>query len=253
MLRATLATLLISPLAFAACGGDAESGSPEHDQIATGVGGLLADPDGGEKATFDDAVFGLRGRFGTGLALSSAGVISGSRGNLTLKYEYGCKDTGGGNASDCTTAASADFKVEWKGKLEKAKYKLEIDRKGEWKLTALSSDTVIANGHTSYSVKSDFKDKTADVRYKYDFDFDTQYQQVQIRTSDGALVGGTATFDLDAKQKSDDGTTVLKTHTKMRTKVTFEADGTATLELDSKYRYKLTLESGEVRFDSKIE
>jgi len=246
-------TLVLTSALLFGCGGAGESGSPEHDQIATGVGALMADSSGGQRVTFADAVFALRGTLGTGLSLDSPGVVTGQRGEMKLKYEFTCKDASDAVVATCPTAASADVKVEWKGKIDDTRYKLEIDRKGDWKIVGLTSEVATADGHTSYSVKSDFKDKSEDLRYKYDFDFDTKYRAVQIRLSDGALVGGTADFDLDAKQKSEDGMTVLKTHTKMRTIVEFTPEGEALISLESKFKYKLDLGNGEVTFEEKIE
>lgn len=233
-----------------ACGSDSD---PQYDRVAAGLSAMTADPNGGDARTFNDAVMAARGDLASGLTLSDAGLVSGARGNLTLKYEFKCKDAEELELSSCRGAASADFKAEWKGAVESTRYKLEVDRHAEWKVRAFDGSVATINGHSSYRLKSDFKDTEDDLRHKYDFDFDAHYQDVEVRVSDGALLSGQATFDLDAKEKADDGTETVKSRLSIKTKVTFEAGNQAVVDLDSKYKYRIKLDTGDLTYEGRVD
>lgn len=232
-----------------ACGAESD---PQYDQIATGMGAMVADPQGGEARTFHDSILAARGEIPLGLQLASGGLFVGQRGELELRYELTCKDASGATLADCAAAASADYKAEWKGKVENERYKLEVDRKGEWKVTGFDGEIATVEGKTHYTVKSDFKDSAEDVRHKYDFDYDAHYHKVQVRVSDGVIVGGTADYDVDAKEKHEEDETQIKSSLKLKIDAVFEESGEAILSFDSKYKYKLQ-EDGEVVWMEKIE
>jgi hypothetical protein len=233
-----------------ACGADSD---PRYDRIATGLSAMTADPNGGDARTFHDSVLAARGTFATGLTLGSGGVVAGARGDLTLKYELACKDLQDAALSTCDGAASADVKAEWKGKVESTHYKLELDRHAEWTVRDFDGVTATIHGHSSYRIQSDFKDTEADLRHKYHFDFDAHYQDVAVRVSDGALVSGRASFDLDAKEKADDGSETVKTQLKVKTVVVFEDGNEAVIDLDSRYKYRIKLDSGELSYEGRID
>ncbi|MCC7384864.1 MAG: hypothetical protein IT384_23655 [Deltaproteobacteria bacterium] len=251
MLRTlSISTLALAATGLVACGADSD---PQYDQVATGLSAMMADPNGGESRTFLDAVMAARGDIATGLSLTSDGLVTGQRGELVLKYEFKCKDLQDAIVSSCDGAASADFKAEWKGKIDDARYKLEVDRKAEWKVKDFNGEIATINGHTSYHVKSDFKDHDEDIRHKYDFDFDAQYHDVGVRVSDGMLMSGRADFDLDAKEMSDDGTATIKTQLKVKTVVTFSEGNEAIVDLDSKHKYRIKLDSGDLSYEGRID
>ena len=231
-----------------ACGAESY---PQYDQIATGMGAIVADPEGGEPRTFHDSILAARGELPLGLQLASDGLFIGRRGDLELRYELTCKDASGTTLAECAAAASADYKAEWKGRIENERYKLEIIRKGDWKVTGFDGELATIDGQTHYSVKSDFKDSAEDLRHKYDFDYDAHYHDVVVRVSDGVIVGGTADYDVDAKEKLREDETKIKSQLKLKIDAVFEESGEAVLSFDSKYKYKLH-EDGEVVWMEKI-
>lgn len=233
-----------------ACGTDSD---PQYDRVAAGLSAMTADPNGGDARTFHDAVMAARGDLASGLASSSAGLASGARGGLTLRYEFNCKDGQELELASCQGAASADFKAEWKGAVESTRYKLEVDRHAEWKVRAFDGEIATIDGHSTYHLKSDFKDREDELRHKYDFDFDAHYQDVAVRVSDGALMSGRATFDLDAKEKAEDGSETVKSQLKIKTVVTFEDGNQAVVDLDSKYKYRIKLDTGDLDYEGRVD
>lgn len=233
-----------------ACGSDSD---PQYDRVAAGLTAMAADPNGGDARTFNDAIMAARGDLASGLALSSAGLVAGARGGLTLKYEFKCKDAQELDLGGCDRAASADFKAEWKGTVESSRYKLEVDRHAEWKVRAFDGAVATIDGHSTYRLKSDFKAPEEDLRHKYDFDFDAHYQDVAVRVSDGVLLSGRATFDLDAKEKTRDDTETVKSQLKIKTVVTFEDGNQAIVDLDSKYKYRIKLDTGDLAYEGRID
>jgi hypothetical protein len=226
-------TPIIGLFGLVACGG---SGGGEYDAIATGMSSLMADPQAGESKTFSDLTIAARGQAPLGLTLSGDKWV-GLRDQLELSFEVSC------TASPCD--GSADLKVDWKGKVEEEKYKLEIERKGDWKSRVLDDERLRVEGTATLKMKSDFKDSAEDLRHKYDFESTSTYDVI-VRSSDGAILSGTAKIDLHAKEKAEDGSETIKSDLKMKLDVTFEESG-ADLVFESKTKYRLKLDSGEVQ------
>lgn len=239
-----LLVLPITALGITACGG---GGSSEYDPIATGLSGLMADPDAGETQTFKDLVLAWRGQTPVDLSLDGDDIYVGRRGELDFRFELDCLDTSA-KIVRCDAKSDADAKISWKGKIENTRHKLEIDRNARIKVTSLDENRLRIQGDLDYSIQSDFKDKDEDYRHKYDFDADAKYDVVVMR-SDGAIESGKLEADIQAKEKLEEDDTKIKSELKTKMVVTFLDGETSEVDFDSKSKYKLHLVNGALELE----
>lgn len=227
-----------------ACGG---GGSSEYDSVASGLSGMMSDSNAGESRTFNDLVLSWRGEPPLDLTLEGDDIFVGRRGELDYRFELDCFDTSA-KIVRCDASSDADAKISWKGKIENERYKLEIDRKAQVKVTSLDEDRLRIQGDLDYSVKSDFKDYQDDIRHKYDFDADAKYDVVVMR-ADGTIESGKLEADVHAKEKFEDDDTKIKSELKTKMVVRFLDGETSEIEFDSKTKYRLHLTNGDLELE----
>ena len=239
-----LFALPLTAFGVAACDG---GGSSEYDPVATGLSSLMSDPDAGETQTFKDLVLAWRGQTPVGFTLEGDDIYVGRRGDLDFRFELDCVDTSA-KIVRCDAKSDADVKITWKGKIENAKYKLEIDRSAKVKITSVDEERVRVQGDLDYSLKSDFKDKLEDYRHKYDFDADAKYDVVVMR-ADGAIESGKLEADVSAKEKLEEDNTKIKSELKTKMVVRYLDSQTSEVDFDSKAKYKLHLVEGGLELE----
>jgi hypothetical protein len=214
----TNAVLSFGFVLAAACGGS----DTTYDDVATGVSGLISDQQGGDAQLFADAMLSLQGTV----------PIQLTRGALDVEINL---DADGS-------------RVNWKtkGSIEQTRYKLELDRRGDWTISDRGEEVAKINGTSDAEVKSSLKDRETDEKRKYRLDYHAEYRDIEVRTVDNAAIGGELELKLKVKATEKDSFEKIKEELEVKARITFEADGSANIELDEKYKYKLKVVSGEL-------
>jgi hypothetical protein len=219
--------LPIAAFAFA-CGAPTDD---EYGRAAQGLGAMVADENSGETSGFSDAVVAVRGGLPVGFNIELEGKLTGTRGEITSVFEI---------------SGDGDLKLSWKGKSENEKWKLEIDRSANWKVSEYSSDVAKVNGQGQFKTK--FASKTEEAASKYEFDYDAKYHDVLVRTSDNAVIGGTIEYDVHVKEMEKTDETKVKSDFKVAAEVAYDAESQAVMTLDSKMKYRVK-SSGDVELE----
>lgn len=236
-------------LSLAACAQQqSELSNEDYDDIAAGVGAMVAMPGGGgEVGSFEDAV-------STATDDSSGSAIEGLgaheivvRAGLTYEYRVECFDADGIELEVCGEGTdSATISVSWSGDIDTPRFDASIDRSGEWSLSGLQSDTAVIAGNGSFEVSSEFQAIYRDVTRSMRFSYDAEYRDVQVDTETYQAIGGSIAYRIEGERNAQNGDNERQLSFSVEAEVTFHADGTATMVLDSEHSYRIDLSSGQV-------
>lgn len=242
LLTATLISLTFSA---GACAQQSELSDEDYDDIAMGVGALVATPGGGgEAGAMDDAVRVAReGR--AGLVAGSVEVVV--RAGLSYEYNVDCFDAAGNALETCDeNTDSAEVSVTWSGDLDTPSYDASIDRVGEWSITGLQSATATLEGSGSFEVSSEFRAMYRDVIRSMRLSYDAEYDSVLIDTERRRAVGGRIRYAVRGERFVRRGSNERDIEFSVDAEVTFQADGSATLTLDGSHSYRIDAATGLV-------
>jgi len=228
--------------ALAACSSD-ETTKTEHDydDVASAVGSSMAKDSGGDAAAMSDSTDLALGVMPLGFSLSGAGEFGGERLGLHYSYALVCKDASGGALSVC--GASTDrlsAEVEWSGELDLPRLTASVEREGAWTVTGLQADVATLDGAGSFHLDAIVRPDGLPER-GVQLDYQAAYDGVQIRVDDRAIIGGRASYDIDAERTAG---AEIDARFSMDAEVTFTADGSATLVLDGTHEYRVDLRTG---------
>lgn len=243
--KRSLTFLSTSALLLGACG--QQPTAEDYDDVAVSVGALVADNSGGEAEAAEDAVGVATGDMPAGLTNSGSGTVTGKRGALEYSFEVTCVDAAGQTMSECSDLADeAHLVLHWEGDVSTARWNATLVRDGDWTLTDIQSGTATFDGTGQFDVESEFMALYRPVSRSFQLDYDATYDGVQIRTSDRAIVGGEATYQIHAQR-----TVSRRGRTKDRAfdiaaDVTFEGENQATVVLDGVRTYRVDMTSGSV-------
>jgi hypothetical protein len=239
------ASLISLTLTAGACAQQSELSSEDYDDIAMGVGALVATPGGGGEA----------GAMGDATTLASEGnaeLVEGSgaieiviHAGLSYEYRADCFDTAGAEQDSCgETTDSANVSVSWSGELDTPSYDASVMRVGEWSITGLQSATATLNGSGSFEVDSEFQAMYRDVTRSLHLSYDAEYDGVQIDTETRQAVGGSIRYAVEGERFVQRGSAEKDIEFSVDAEVTFHADGTATLVLDGSRSYSIHVATG---------
>lgn len=234
-------------LTLGACAGEETKLTQEdYDDVATGVGALVATPGGGgEAGTFDDALtLSTTGSIEAGTG--SGGIEVVVRAGLSYEYSAACFSADGTALEVCDeTTDSATVEVSWSGELDTLSYDASIVRAGEWSISGLQGDTVSLTGSGSFEVTSElqaiYRDETRTMHFSYDASYDVQLDKATRRA-----VGGSIRYDISGERYVQSGSNESEIELSVDAEVSFAADGTATLTLDGSHSYTIDVETGLV-------
>jgi hypothetical protein len=242
-----LSASLIFTLTAGACAQQSQLSNEDYDDIAMGVGTLVATPGGGGEA-------GAMGDATTVASEGSAELVEGSgaieivvRAGLSYEYRADCFDAAGAEQESCGEATdSADVSVSWSGELDTLHYDASVMRVGEWSITGLQSATATLNGSGSFEVNSEFQAIYRDVTRSLHLSYDAEYDGVQIDTETRQAVGGSIHYAVEGERFVQQGSTEKDIEFSVDAEVTFQADGSATLVLDGSHSYTIDTATGVV-------
>jgi hypothetical protein len=241
------ATLISLTLAAGACAQQNQLSGEDYDDIAMGVGTLVATPGGGGEA-------GAMGDATTVASEGQAELIEGSgaveivvRAGLSYEYRADCFDAAGAEQASCgETTDSANVSVSWTGELDTPRYDATIMRVGEWSITGLQSATATLTGSGSFEVDSEFQAMYRDVTRSMHLSYDAEYDGVQIDTETRQAVGGSIRYAVQGERFVQRGSAEKDIEFTVDAEVTFQADGSATLVLDGSRSYTINTATGVV-------
>jgi hypothetical protein len=250
--RSLLSASLISlSLTAGACAQQSEL-APElsgedYDDIAMGVGALVAPAGGGgEAGAMSDAV-DVASEGSAGLVEGSGAVEIVIHAGLSYEYRADCFDAAGVELDACgETTDSATISVSWSGELDTPSYDASIERAGEWSITGLQSATATLAGEASFEVSSEFRAMYRDVTRSMHLSYDAVYDGVQIDTATRQAVGGSIRYAVQGERFVQRGSDEKDIEFSVQADVTFQADGSATLVLDGSRSYSIDAETGLV-------
>lgn len=233
-------------LTVGACSQESQLTQEDYDDVASGVGALVATPGGGgEAGTFDDALtISTTGSLETGTG--SGGIEIVIRAGLSYEYSADCFSADGAALEVCDeTADSATVSVNWSGELDTLSYDASIARAGEWTITGLQGDTVELTGNGSFEVDSEFQSLYRDEVRSMHFSYDGSYA-VQLDKATRRAVGGSISYSIDGERFVRRGSDEKDIEFSVDAEVGFAADGTATLTLDGSHSYTIDVNTGLV-------
>jgi hypothetical protein len=234
-------------LTLGACGSQKDELTQEdYDDVATGVGALVATPGGGgEAGAFEDALtISTEGSLETGGG--SGGIEIVVRAGLSYEYSAACFGADGAAQESCDeTTDSAEVTVDWHGELDTLSYDASITRAGEWSISGLQGDTATLSGSGSFEVSSEFQSLNRDIIRSMHFSYDASYD-VALDTATHQAVGGTIRYSIDGERFVRSGSDEKDLEFSVDAEVSFAADGTATLVLDGAHSYTINVETGVV-------
>jgi hypothetical protein len=233
-------------LTLGACSQESQLTQEDYDDVATGVGALVATPGGGgEAGTFKDALtLSTTGSIEAGTG--SGGIEVVIRAGLSYEYSAECFSADGAALEVCDeTTDSATVEVNWSGSLDTLSYDASITRAGEWSITGLQGDIVELTGNGSFEVESEFQSLSGNdvrsMRFSYDGNYDVQLDRATHRA-----VGGSIRYSIDGERFVRRGSNERDIEFSVDAEVSFAADGTATLTLDGSHSYTINVETGVV-------
>jgi hypothetical protein len=241
------ASLISLSLTAGACAQQSELSQEDYDDIAMGVGALVATPGGGgEAGAMGDAV--------DVASTGAAGTVEGSgaievvlHAGLSYEYRVDCFDAAGVELAACDeTTDSANVAVSWSGELDTLHYDATIERLGEWSITGLQSATATLTGSGSFEVDSEFRAMYRDITRSLHLSYDAEYDSVQIDTATRQAVGGSIRYAVQGERFVQRGSDEKDIEFSVQAEVTFAADGSATLTLDGSHSYSIDVETGLV-------
>jgi len=233
-------------LTLGACSQESQLTQEDYDDVATGVGALVATPGGGgEAGTFDDALtISTTGSLEAGTG--SGGIEVVIRAGLSYEYSADCFSADGVALEACDeTADSATVSVNWSGELDTLSYDASIARASEWTITGLQGDTVELTGNGSFEVDSEFQSLYRDEVRSMHFSYEGSYA-VQLDTATHQAVGGSIRYSIEGERFVRRGSNEKDIEFSVDAEVSFAADGTATLTLDGSHSYTIDVETGLV-------
>jgi hypothetical protein len=218
----------------------------DYDDVATGVGALVAMPGGGgESAAFDDALtISTEGSLETGTG--SGGIEIVVRAGLSYEYSASCFSADGAAQESCDeTTDSATITVDWSGELDTLSYDASVTRAGEWSISGLQGETASLTGSGSFEVSSEFQSLNRDVIRSMHFSYDASYD-LQLDTATHRAVGGTIRYAIDGERYVQRGSNERDLEFSVDAEISFAASGTATLVLDGAHSYTIDVATGLV-------
>ena len=209
----------------------------EYDEVAAGLGTLIADgDDGGDVGAMAEAVLLARGEVPAGLSRTATGSYEGEHGGLRYEYMLTCVDASGVELTACGPQTDGGRLVlAWDGNLDTPRFTGVVQRTGDWTLTGLSGETAEFNGQGTFDVDAEWLFLGA--MHSYRFQYDAQYTGVTWRMADGVPVAGTARWDVQAEKTRTRGARTAERSWQIEAIVTFD-NGTATLMLDGSREYR---------------
>ncbi len=222
-----------------------EPAESDYDDVAAGVGSLVANDSGGEVGAMSDSIETSAGTTPMGLSASGAGTVSGERFGLMYSYTVACSNASGDSMALCGSETdSASLSVEWSGELTLDRYAASVSRTGMWSLTGLQGDNATFNGMGTFSVDSEFMALYRDETRTWSFDYAATYSDVVLRIADETPLSGEIVYQIDAERTVKRGRRTRKGDFSVTATVTFNGDGTATVGLDGSRNYSLALGTG---------
>jgi hypothetical protein len=218
MMRLTVLPIAIATFVFA-CGGPSDE---EYATAAQGLAPMVEEESCGETTAASDAILAVRGDVPLGFMLSVMGKFTGTRGEIN---------------SDLEVSGEGDVKLTSKGKSEGEKWKIEVERKTNWKVTGASGDTATINGSGEFFTKVELK--SAEAKSKLELDYDAQYHDVRVRTSDRAVIGGRIEYDVRVKEMEKTDATKVKADYDLSAEVEFAENAEPIITLDATVKYKV--------------
>lgn len=233
-------------LTLGACAQKDQLSQEDYDDVATGVGALVATPGGGgESGAFHDALtLSTEGELETGSG--SGGIAIVIRAGLSYEYSAACFSADGTAQEACDeTTDSATVEVNWSGELDTLSYDASIVRAGEWSISGLQGETATLSGSGSFEVSSEFQSLYRDEIRSMHFSYDASYD-VQLDTATHRAVGGTIRYNIDGERFVQRGSNERDLEFSVDAEISFAADGTATLVLDGAHSYTIDVATGVV-------
>ncbi|WP_428262028.1 hypothetical protein [Haliangium sp.] len=253
LLSASLLSLTVT-LGACAAQNDVELTNEDYDDIAVGIGSLVAMPGGGgEVGSMADASATatsgslLDVELGVASAEGSSAHEVVIRAGLEYEYLVDCFDADGAAQDACGELTdSAAVSLSWSGELDTPRYDATITRAGEWSLTGLQGDTAELNGTGSFDASASFTALYRDVSRSLELSYDAQYQGVLIDTATHQVVGGSISYSVQGERTVQRGDRERNGTFSLDAEVSFSADGAATLVLDGTRSYQINVITGAV-------
>lgn len=255
-------TLLIAT----ACSSDSKDTptTAQYDDTAQAVGATAAggqhsaafaptrsnsiDVNGGDAASFSEAVTLSFGTLPLGLSLSGDGSVHGTHLGLEYSYMLTCKLSSGISIACGPTTDQSTVAVTWSGSLSSAYVNAKVSRDGSWSVSGLQSSTATITGDATFSfdaqLDSIFQTGASST---YSFDATANYNSVTVSTDSHLATGGSISYDIHADDKitAASGATTQASFD-VQAELTIHADQTASLTLDGDQNYTVDLETGVV-------
>ena len=249
MLASRIVAAAIFTLAWplGGCNKASEPTEQDYDDVAAGVGALVASGSGGgELGSMADGAAAAKGEVPAGLTAMGSGSLQGVRAGLTYEYSLTCLDGAGATMGACdATTDSARLTVNWHGELDLPRYDATVDRSGDWTVTGLQGEFAEFQGMGAFDVRSDFMALYRPVTTSFHLAYSAQYDGIRLRTADWVAVDGTITYDVEAERLTERRATTSELTFSVQVVVTFTADG-ATITLDGDRNYTLDTATGQI-------
>jgi hypothetical protein len=215
----------------------------DYDDVAKAVGTTVASDSNGDSAALADSTDIALGVMPIGFSLSGAGEVDGTRFGVSFSYDLGCQDALGADLTVCgPTTDRASASAEWSGELDLPGFSTSLDREGSWTIVGLQSDVATVDGGGEFDFNLTFLPGESNER-RYDLEYSASYDDIAIDVATREIIGGTATYAIDAERSVGGETEASFT---MDAVVDFNADGSATLTLDATHHYDLDVVTGVV-------
>ncbi|ACY19303.1 hypothetical protein [Haliangium ochraceum] len=227
----------------------AEMSAEDYDDVAMGVGSLVATSSGGgETGSLEDAlVVALEGSSESDddSAEGSIEVEVIVRAGLIYEYDLSCFDLAGAPLADCGAETdTAEVALSWSGEIVAPRYEASIDRVGEWQLSGLQSGTAVFSGTGSFEVSSSFQALGRDVSRDLALSYDASYQDIAIDMETRRALSGSIVYQISGERSGERPQGNLAANFSVRAELSFLGDGTASLLLDGSHAYSIDLSSG---------
>ncbi|ACY16169.1 hypothetical protein [Haliangium ochraceum] len=244
----TTLTLCSLSLLLGACGGDDELSNEDYDDIAVGVGSLVAVPggEGGETGSLND-VLEASISAGTSAAEGASSVEIVVHAGVSYEYRLDCYDAAGALQDACgADTDSAEASVDWSGELDTPSYDASIMRVGDWSLSGLQSDTAVFSGTGSFDIETSFSAMYRDVERTLSLSYDASYDDITIDIASRRVTGGAIHYNIDGARYDERGARTKEIEFAVTADLSFTGDGEALLVLDGSRSYVVDLDTGAV-------